>query len=165
MEKVIDLVAGKAAFHTPYLLPVVNHHANRMLTWDTVDVIRSAFAPSASREAMAKAVVDHWPVPAFYLIGDLRTRKNEPHESSRLRVSIHGFNKPASSSGIRFFRNMRVPESSVAFAAFLDRVSYTERELLSVWQTSGGSRLPDVSAVVSACPTNIDAVHILVSLE
>ncbi len=150
LERLIDLGAAGLAFPKLAFAPIVAEHFGAPLTWSAIKDIGEAFAPTASLQSVAKAVLTHWPRPAILLIAAMRAKRNNPHGPRDLRISIDGFSPSGQTCGVFFFNNMRVPVTSPLMHAFQSQAEETGFEMLSEWRTSDGSRLPSRRALTSA---------------
>lgn len=150
LERIIDLGAAELAFPKAAFGSRVQSASRADLDWNLVRYVGNQFAPTASLLSIAKAFVRYWPYPGFLLKAEVRGRSGKPHEDVALRISIEGFNAGATTSGIRFFKNMRVPHSSAMFHAYQTEGTITEFENLKGWVTSSGSALPNRRAMTSA---------------
>ncbi len=150
LERLIDLGAAGLAFPPAAFAPIVAQYSSGPLTWWTVREIGARFAPTASLQSVAKAVLAHWPVPAILLIAALRPKRGDPYGRHDLRVAIDGFSSSSRDCGVLFFPNMRVPLTSPLMHAYQAQCEETHIETLSDWVTSGGKRLPNRRALTSA---------------
>jgi hypothetical protein len=124
------------------------------LTFEVVDRIRTTECPRASFHATLIAVAARASVPAVTLNVGWGLKRGEQnlkrdgglfpqlHAQPMIRVLASGSNEPARLAGLRVFRNMRVPESSIITRLFRDpgsdRAGMTVRgvESLGAWTTS-----------------------------
>ena len=155
-EVLVDRVAATLAFYPDMFEPVVREEfaKERRLTFDGIDRVRERIAPDASREATANACLRHIPSPVWFLqcrmglkASEMRTVNNPqmsffPEESpeSKLRVRNGSSSPPAEELGVRFYPNMRVPESSIVSLGFHDAWGEPQlgTEALDAWETSSG---------------------------
>ncbi len=150
IERIVDLGAAELAF-PPYVFGrLVRRVARRELTWDLVAAVRRQFAPTSSVLAAAKAFLRYWPQPAFLLVAEVRGRRGNPAADVALRVDIEGFTSSVERSNVRFFPNMRAPETSPIWQTHGSGKSVTEYESLDKWSTSRGASLPACRALTSA---------------
>ncbi len=163
VETLIDKIAGELGFHRRLFRPFVVAAAGRPLTFQTIRSIRDAFAPTASLLAVMNAVVALWPRPALAFVARVRGRVRDDRLDRALRVEMQGRNGPARRSGLYMIPNMRVPKASAVHAAAQYKHERTECERLAIWDTSEGTRLPDLQALVSATPVGAQ-VYCLVSM-
>jgi hypothetical protein len=150
VERLVDLGAAGLAFPDLAFAPIVSDFTDGPLTWDTVKEIGARFAPTASLQSVAKAVLNHWPRAAILLVASPRAKKANPNGPRELRVSIDGFSNTGGRCGVMFFPNMRVPLTSPLQHAFRTQSGETGVERLSTWATSDGKCLPDRNALNSA---------------
>jgi hypothetical protein len=163
VERIIDLGAAELAFPRSVFGRIVKGVAHLELTWDLVRAVRKKFAPTASLQSAAKACLHYWPHPAFLLTAQLRGRVQRPREAVALRINIDGFSPGVEKSGVHFYPNMRVPQSSPLFATHQLVQQITDYEDLGKWTTSGGSALPDRRALTSGMHVG-SVVYGLISL-
>jgi Zn-dependent peptidase ImmA (M78 family) len=150
VERLVDFTAAELAFPASVFNPLVAARTKEALTWELVLELRLRFAPTASIYSVAKACVNCWPAPAFFLTASVRGRRGRPWDGVALRAKVEGSNAAARSSGILFCENMRVPQTSPMWWSLEFAESYTDREDLAKWETSTGHRLPSRSALTSA---------------
>lgn len=163
IERIVDLGAAELAFPPSVFGRLVQRVTHRELTWDLVEAVRQQFAPTSSVLAAAKAFLRSWPQPAFLLVARLRGRQQRPSVDVALRIDIEGFNPSAERSSVRFFPNMRVPETSPIWQTHESMQSVTEYENLATWSTSRGDSLPPCRALTSGLRLG-SVVYGLVSL-
>ncbi len=154
VEQFTDLVASKLAFYPPLFLPIVRTFSRKgELSIEVIEAIRQMYAPSASLQSVANAVVNVWPQPALLLVAEMRGRKQQGRSTDldvALRVSVHATNEFANAAQIQFFPNMRVPDTSPIWPAFYEKREVTDEENLFDWTTSKGRRLTAMPVVTSA---------------
>lgn len=155
-EALVDRVAATLAFFPDMFEPVVREEFTKegRLTFDVIDCVRERIAPDASREATANACLRHIPSPVWFLqcrmglkASEMR-RLNNPQMSffpevspeAKLRVRNGSSSPSAEELGIRFYPNMRVPESSIVSLGFHDVWGDLQLgiEALDAWETSSG---------------------------
>jgi hypothetical protein len=163
IERIVDLGAAELAFPPSVFGRLVQRVTHRDLTWDLVEAVRQQFAPTSSVLAAAKAFLRSWPQPAFLLVARLRGRRQRPSVDVALRIDIEGFSPSAERSSVRFFPNMRVPETSPIWQPHESMQSVTEYEDLATWSTSQGDSLPACRALTSGLRLG-SVVYGLVSL-
>lgn len=163
VERIVDLGAAEIAFPRSVFAKHVLSVTGRELTWDLVQAIRKRFAPTASLQASAKALLRYWPQPAFLLVASLRGRLGRPTQDVALRLDVDGFNDGAALSKVLFFTNMRVPTTSPVWGAFDSGQTVSDFENLSTWVTSDGDGLPNRRAFTSGLRLN-SVVYGLISL-
>lgn len=163
VEALIDSVAAEFAFYGPAFRPLVERLANRhKLDFNTIDAIRAAYAPTASLLSTLNAVVRYWPRPAAAITAELRGRINAPDVDRALRVKPQGYSDLASTAGLMFFPNMRVPVGTPIDEVFRTGVGRDHAENLGEWNTSGGKRLNSIDVFTSARRLG-DRVYALIS--
>jgi hypothetical protein len=163
VEALIDTIAGELGFHRRLFRPFVGAAAGGPLTFQTIKSIRDAFAPTASLLAVMNAVVALWPRPALAFVARMRGRVRDDRLDRALRVEMQGRNAPARQSGLYMIPNMRVPKASVVHAAIQYKQERSDYERLAIWDTSDGTRLPDLQALLSVTPVGAQ-VYCLVSM-
>ena len=155
-EALVDRVAATLAFFPDMFESVVREEFTKegRLTFDVIDCVRERIAPDASREATANACLRHIPSPVWFLqcrmglkASEMR-RLNNPQMSffpevspeAKLRVRNGSSSPSAEELGIRFYPNMRVPESSIVSLGFHDAWGDLQLgiEALDAWETSSG---------------------------
>ena len=155
-EVLVDRVAATLAFYPDMFEPVVREEFGKQgrLTFDGIDRVRERIAPDASREATANACLRHIPSPVWFLqcrmglkASEMRRVNNPqmsffPEESpeAKLRVRTGSSSPSAEELGVRFYPNMRVPESSIVSLGFHDAWGEPQlrAEALDAWETSSG---------------------------
>lgn len=162
LERLIDLGAEGLAFPKLAFAPIVAQYSGRPLTWSTIKQIGATFAPTASLQSVAKAVLNYWPEPTILLICAMRGRRGDPQGPRDLRVSVDGFSSTGRTCGVLFFDNMRVPGTSPLMNAFHVQGEATDFESLAEWRTSGGKCLSSRRALTSAIRVQ-DRAYALVS--
>jgi hypothetical protein len=151
VEALIDSVAAELAFYESTFRPLVERYAKQYrLSFDVIDAIRSAYAPTASLLSTIKAIVKYWPRSAAVLTAEFRGRLSSPDSDQALRVTPQGYNVSAPLSGVAFWPNMRVPMNTPMHDAFVTGSEQNAVELLANWTTSAGKRLPSVQVFTSA---------------
>ena len=155
-EALVDRVAATLAFYPDMFEPVVSEEYARAgrFTFDVVDRVRERIAPDASREATANACLRQIPSPVWFLQCRMGLKASEmqrlnnpqmsffPEESpeAKLRVQNSSSSPAAEDLGIRFYPNMRVPETSIVTLGFHDAWGEPQQgtEALDIWETSSG---------------------------
>lgn len=159
-ERLMDHIAAKVGFYPSIFQPLVNAAIAKQgrLSFDSIDEIRSRFAPSASYEATMNACMAATDVPTLKLVIGYGLKKSEQATitqfenrtacerlpQAKLRALTVRGNSAAKNSSFRIYQNMRIPKESALARAFADR-SYRCRgvvEELSTWTTSAGQSLP-----------------------
>jgi hypothetical protein len=154
VEKLIDAIAGKLAFHPRLFGQHLAHTLRNPLTFDLINQVRYAYAPSASLLSVTNAIVQCWNRPAVAFVGTLKTKKNSPRGKRELRIVPQGRNRLALEVGLFLFDNMRVPTSSCAYETFVTGFPITSIENSKIWATSSGQHLPDFPVTISAVALN-----------
>lgn len=172
-EVLVDNIAAELAF----LPDIVASHAARCLqrfgvSFDSVDALRAAVAPEASRHAAALALIRHAERPAWHLRCKASLKPKEKRSLSdpnaptatfepKLRVMEVSPNQAAKDSGIRVHPWMRVPETGIIAQSLDFMRDLAGTEPLSSWVTSGnvGEGLLYVD-----CRASAEQVFALISL-
>jgi len=162
VERLVDFAAAELAFPASVFKPLVVSRSKEPLTWELVSELRQKFAPTASVHSIAKACVNFWPTPVFFLTASVRGRRSRPRDAVALRAKLEGNNAPARKSGIVFYDNMRVPPSSPIAWSLESGDASVDVEDLGKWVTSSGDRLPSRTALTSAMRMR-DQVYGLIS--
>ena len=174
-EILVDKVAGELAFFPDVVAPRAHEYLRESgFTYKSVDALRQAIAPEASRQATAFALLRHVDRPAWHLRSEVSLKLSEArraeHQSSRakfvpkLRVTEVSSNSEATRAGVRIHQWMRVPTSSYVSRAHQSGLDQAGYERLEEWETSsdgpiGFGRLfvdtqvldNEVLALVSTC--------------
>lgn len=161
-EVLVDSAAAEVAFVSNFFLPVVATMRDQPLTWDLIETIRHRYAPTCTRLATVHAALGYSAQPTYLLNARMNGRRGRPGTDRALRVEMQG-RANITDGGVFFYTNMRVPPSSTIMRCFETGSEVCERERLSYWITSSGSRLPDVNALTSAVRWR-DTVFSLVSV-
>lgn len=164
VERLVDFTAAELAFPASVFKPLVVSRSKEPLTWELVSELRQQFAPTASTQSIAKACVNFWPTPVFFLTASVRSRRARPRDGVALRAKVDGYNVLAKKSGIIFYENMRVPPTSPMTWSSESGDASVDVEDLGKWVTSSGDGLPSRTALTSAIRMG-DQVYGLVSLE
>ena len=181
-EVLVDRVTAVLAFFPDMFVPVLREETalDGLLTFGAVDRIRDRIASSASHEATLRASLSHDPGPVWLLrCANSLTADEERRTNSRqlrmiptdppdpkLRVQSSIMSPAAAESGVRFHRNMRVPEGSVVAQAFADEwgAFVVGDEPLDTWQTSSGGPIGSGMLHVEAVLRGYNEVWALVRL-
>ena len=148
-ETLVDKVAAELAFFPDIVAPQAEKHLRETgTTFESIDALRLAVAPEASRHATALALIKHSDRPAWLLRCAVSLKLSETRRASRqngrteatpkLRVIEVSPNNEAFRSHIRIHKWMRVPESSLVTRTQKSRLSQTGNERLEEWTTSSG---------------------------
>lgn len=154
VEKLIDAIAGNIAFHPRLFGQHLSGALQHSLTFDVINQVRNAYAPSASLLSVTNAIVQRWNRPAVAFVAAMKTKKGSPRGKKELRIVPQGRNRLAVDSGLFLFENMRVPISSCAYETFLTGLPISATENSGIWSTSSGQHLPEFSVTVSALALN-----------
>lgn len=169
LESLVDHVTGRVAFYPPLFRPTLERTLEERgeLTFDALDVIREAAAPTASLFATAMGAVHLLNEPALFVTAELAL-KAEEHRFSRgaqqtfefalvgveekLRVTIVAPNDLVLGSSIEIRRNMRVPDGSALVTAYKSATDITlcGDEDQKSWETSHGGPLAPLALRVQA---------------
>ena len=169
VERLMDLIAADIGFFEPLFTPVFSAEvlSRGQLDFAAVDRVRQHYAPEASFQATAIACLKRWPKPAVHLEAGLALTAAEARQFEqesvparrpvpKLRVLKAIGNDAAHDIGLRFVRNIQVPEASILHRLFFMRESITAGtemsnvEGLGQWRRSNGRHL-------SPCPVMVEA--------
>jgi hypothetical protein len=151
VEALVDSVASEIAFYEPVFRPLVETFAKTYrLSFETIEQIRTQYAPTASLLSTMKAVVKYWPCPAASLTAEYRGRLNSPEIDPALRVSPQGYNERANRIGLLIYPNMRASVGSPIHQAYLTNEDQNALENLGDWETSSGKSLAAIDVFTSA---------------
>lgn len=170
-ERMVDLIAGAVGF----LPRIVRLHADGLPSLEKFEGFREALCPEASKQASNIGFTNAWPTPCLLIQAKPALKSSEQkwlaHPSldigwepkpvlRAVRVSL---NDAARKSGLLIFRNMRIPENSMIHRIFHEQnlEARTNVEDLSWWQSSEGTRLPQMKIVVQAVSLNGEAVALI----
>ena len=148
-EMLVDKVAGEIAFFPEIVGPRADDCLSELgLTFESVDALRQAVAPEASRQATALALIRYAKLPAWYLRCTNSLKLSEARAAlvgtstdnrvPKLRVTQVSPNAAAAQSGVRIHQWMRVPESGVVTLSHRSGLDHTGSEPLEEWETSSG---------------------------
>ena len=148
-EMLVDKVAGEIAFFSEIVAPHAYDCLGELgLTFDSVDALRLAVAPEASRQATALALIRYANLPAWYLKCGNSLKVSEARAAlagkdvgklvPKLRVTQVSPNVEAAQSGVRIHQWMRVPESGLVALSHRSGLDHTGSEPLEEWETSSG---------------------------
>jgi hypothetical protein len=182
-EQLMDIIAGKVGYFDPVFKPLLEQVVRNQgaLTFAAVESLRSTHCPSASFQATLIACVPRASCPAIYLEAKMGHKKHElraldPNQlrlfeddgpEARLRIARVTANDHARACGLRFDRNMEVPEESTIARLFPESDpttgarDATGTENLSLWTHSDGTALGSTDVVVEARRIN-DLIFALV---
>ena len=145
----VDKIAGEIAFFPEIVAPRAYDCLSELgLTFESVDALRQAVAPEASRQATSLALIRYARLPAWYLrctnsrkLSEARTAlagKSTGKLVPKLRVTQVSPNDAAAQSGVRIHQWMRIPESGVVALSHRSGLDHTGSEPLEEWETSSG---------------------------
>lgn len=148
-EILVDKVAGELAFFPDIVAPIAEKCIRESgITFKSVNALRRAVAPEASRHATALDLIRHSDQPTWLLRCTETLKLSEARKASpqngrkkavaKLRVVEVSPNDKALRSGVRIHRWMRVPPSSVIRHALRAGLGATGSEPLQEWTTSSG---------------------------
>jgi hypothetical protein len=169
-ESLVDVIAGHFAFWPP----LFSELTTGPITFDRIEQIRLAHCPEASKQSAILGIVKAWQAPCVLLEAHLALKKHEQlmatqtsftfkrRPQAALRVSNVTINDAGANVGLRMHRNWRVPERSIIFRVFHQNGDGAAGEDLSWWETSSGTRLPEMHVDVQARRTP-DTVQALIT--
>ena len=148
-EMLVDKVAGEIAFFPEIVAPRADDCLGELgLTFESVDALRQAVAPEASRQATALALVRYAKLPAWYLRCTNSLKLSEARAAlagtttdnlvPKLRVTQVSPNDAATQSGVRIHQWMRVPESGAVALSHRSGLDHAGSEPMEEWETSSG---------------------------
>ena len=148
-EMLVDKIAGEIAFSPQIVAPNAYDCLSEIgLTFESVDALRQAVAPEASRQATALALIRYTKLPAWYLRCTNSLKLSEARAAlagkitdklvPKLRVTQVSPNDAAAQSGVRIHQWMRVPESGVVALSHRSGLDHAGSEPLEEWETSSG---------------------------
>ncbi len=169
IESVVDHIAGRVAFHPPFLKPALDRAiaAHAGLTFEALEAARNAAAPTASMFATAMGSIHVIPTPIIFVTAGMALKAEElrlsrgsqqtfPFASvtaeEKLRVTTVASNDTAAGSVLAIRRNMRVPNRSVlaqVHASSVD-VMLGADEDQNWWEVSGSGPLTSAPIRVEA---------------
>lgn len=171
VERLMDAIAGELGFFEPLFRPVLASEAGaaERLDFALLERVRSRFAPQASYQATALAVLKRWPKPAAYVEAGLALTRAEAFSfeaepvparrpTPKLRVLSVVGNEAARSAGFQRLRHLQVPATSVLHRVFFSRqasasgAGLSATEDLSSWHHSNGQPLDACGIRVEARP-------------
>lgn len=144
-EALMDVIAGDVGFFAA----IIAQHAHGRLSFEKIEALRQQLCPDASRQSAEIGFVKAWPRPIMLLQARLATRKEDQlaafefhtPASMALRAVKVTPNDTAQAKGLLLPPNMRVPERSVIYQAFMTGSSYDlTSENLSWWESKGVNR-------------------------
>ena len=173
-EALMEQIAGATGFLPEIIRPHIKHE----LSFDEIERLRLLLCPTASQTSSFIGFIKTWPKPALFLEAKIALRKGE--ERTRRNQRAFSFAKPPDgdlravmvvpnetglSLGLLIHENMRVPVRSIIMRVFNDGFGDAEEvENLSMWKSSDGTVLPDLSVRVRAVKS-FDSVRVLMTLN
>lgn len=172
LESVMDIVAAKTGFYAPLFVPILEAELSALgrLSFEGVERVRTAYAKEASFDSTLLACIEHTPHPLIYVEAGLGLKRSEERRladnqltflpsarpSQKLRVLRAVPNPLARNIGWCITPNMRIPESSIIFEKFENKLlpealqdTYGEENLTS-WVYSNGSSLKSIAVRILA---------------
>ena len=168
----MDIIAGSVGFFDPVFRPIVERliEDRGPLTFAGVESVRSSHCPMASFQSTLIACVARAPFPAVYLEAQMGYKKKEMEKLDESQLKLFATDEPeaklrvirvtpndqAKQLGLRFDRNMEVPEQSVIARLFrgIDESGgagdAAGHESLQLWMHSNGKSLGATSVVIEA---------------
>ena len=148
-EILVDKIAGELAFFPEIVAPrAYDCLSETGLTFESVDALRQAVAPEASRQATSLALIRYMKLPAWHLRCRNSLKLSETRAAlagnstdkfvPKLRVTQVSPNNVAAQSGVRIHQWMRVPESGIVAHSHRSGLDYAGSEALEEWKTSSG---------------------------
>ena len=152
LERMMDEIAGHVGFYGPFFDQAFDaaHGGKTLLTFGTVESVRTGGFPEASFQATLNACAKQMPTPLVYLEATLAYKKEErrrhqtpslfgdappPGELRAVKVIP---NKAAQQEGFTIPTNMRVPAASVIRRLFdADQTDGDSLEDLNQWESRG----------------------------
>lgn len=170
VEQLMDKIAAEVGFFGPLFQPAVRAAVDDAgaLSFTVVEQIRASECPGASFHAALIAVASRAPVPAVTLEVGWGFKKDEREmlrtpglfpelkPEPMLRIQAAGANELARRAGLRFHRNMRVPQSSAICKLLSEPLGASEAailksvEPLGAWRTSGGGAIGQGDVAIEA---------------
>jgi hypothetical protein len=163
LERLMDQIAGHVGFYHSIFTPLFESHTSQQphLTFEIVETIRQAFCPYASFQSTLFACHRRLPNPLLYIEArmgytteerrGLKQMRMFDEPEMKLRIQLAIPNKPASDMQLTVRNNMRVPETSIIYRAFEDKLSdLMGKENLNSWTFSKGGNLMDCEVFIQA---------------
>jgi len=142
VERLIDLVAGSIAFHPSLFSPHVSPLQKMPLSFEIVEMVRQAYAPTASLLSVTNAIVSAWPRPALAFVASMQPKRSGDGTRLDLRVQPQSRNKLAVEANLILRPNMRVPINSAVYETFRTGISSLVTESTNIWTFSTGGSIP-----------------------
>jgi hypothetical protein len=142
-EALMDVIAGDLGFFPP----LVARHAAGRISFEKIEHSRRELCPEASAIAATIGFVRSWPSPALLIQARLGARRADQQAgfdfhtptSMALRAVKVTANEAAKAKGVLIPPNMRVPERSAIYRAFVGESLPARAEDLSWWESQGRS--------------------------
>ena len=165
LERLMDQIAGHVGFYDSIFSPLFNTHISQggRLTFDIVEAVRQEFCPYASFQSTLYACHRRMTTPLLYVEARMEYTASERRglkqmrmfdddkPEKKLRVQLAVPNGPASEMDLTARNNMRVPESSVIYRAFVEELTDASgEENLNSWTFSKGGSLIDCEVFIQA---------------
>ncbi|MGD0442594.1 MAG: hypothetical protein ABSA39_01535 [Edaphobacter sp.] len=157
-EKLMDIIASAVGF-LPDFLP---NSAKGELSFEAISEIKKEFCPGSSVQAATIGIVKAFPVPCILLEAEMAFKKDELIEAAQFGFGFHNspsptlravhatVNSAAREAGVQFFKNWRVPPTSIIADVYLGGGYAEADEDLSWWSASGGKHLDALPVRVKA---------------
>jgi hypothetical protein len=166
LERLMDQIAGHVGFYDSLFTPLFKFHVpdGDHLTFKIIDTLRQQFCSYASFQSTLFACRRRLTTPLLYLeasmeysVSERRGRNQrrmfdyEPPQK-KLRVQLTLPNDAAAEMSLTARWNMRVPESSIVFAAFQNEqgADASGEENLKTWTFSSGGGLMECDVFIQA---------------
>jgi hypothetical protein len=172
-ESMVDVIAGTFG----YFKDIVRPMANRALSWENIDALRTQLCPESSQQAAVIGIVKSWPMPALLVQATLGLKRGEKRQLDQdtfdfaiepvpvLRAVQVTPNDAARRGDLVIFPNMRVPVHSIIHRVFAGEMREAQAEEdLEWWESSDGARLPSLKIQVLARRT-WNAVQALITTK
>lgn len=165
LERLMDQIAGQVGFYDSLFTPLFRRHLgqSKLLTFSIIEAVRQSFCPQASFQSTLFACHRRLPFPSLYLEASMAYSEEERRSlkqqrmfdddkpEKKLRVQLTVQNDAASRMKLAARWNMRVPESSIVYAAFHQQLGDSSSyENLNSWTFSKGGALMDCDVFVEA---------------
>ena len=165
LERLMDQIAGHVGFYDSIFSPLFNTQISEggRLTFDIVEAVRQEFCPYASFQSTLYACHRRLTTSLLYVEARMEYTASERRglkqmrmfdddkPEKKLRVQLAVPNGPASEMDLTARNNMRVPESSVIYRAFVEELTDASgEENLNSWTFSKGGSLIDCEVFIQA---------------
>jgi transcriptional regulator with XRE-family HTH domain len=172
-EKLMDIIASAVGF-LPDFLP---DNAKGELSFEAINEIKKEFCPGSSAQAATIGIVKAYPAPCILLEADMALKKDESLSAAQFGFGFHNAPSPtlraihatvniaAREAGVEFFRNWRVPSTSI-IADVYTAGGYAEAdEDLAWWSASGGKHLDALPVRVKARKTGSSVQALVIPIR